>query len=225
MNSPARGTFITFEGIDGTGKSTQIRLLARWLRQRGYSVCTTREPGGTRAGERIRRLLLGSREAVTPFAELLMMYAARSQHLEEIIRPALARGEIVVSDRYNDSSFAYQGFGRGLGQDSVRLLDGLICGRTQPHLTIVLDASAPTGLSRAARRSRSRPLQRFEADGAAFQDRVRRGYLAMARKNPSRMKVVEAAQPVAAVQADIRQIVGTFLSARRVRPSAKKRTA
>lgn len=213
-----RGVFITLEGTDGTGKSTQLRLLASWLRRSGFSVCVTREPGGTRTGEEIRRLLLGpSGRSISPLTELLLMYAARAQHVEEVIRPALARGDVVLSDRYNDSSFAYQGYGRRLGADPVRALDSLVCGRTQPGLTILLDGSARTGLERAAQRSRGRPLRRFEGDGAGFQERVRQGYRALARNNPGRIKTVRAIRPVADIQAEIRKIVSAFLTARRTR--------
>lgn len=217
---PKHGVFITLEGTDGTGKSTQARLLASWLRRSGYSVCVTREPGGTKTGEQIRRWLLGaSGRAVSPLSELLLMYAARAQHLEEIVRPSLERGDVVLSDRYNDSSFAYQGHGRRLGSGPVRTIDSLVCGRMQPDLTILLDGSARTGLERAARRGRGRPLRRFEEDGARFQERVRQGYKTLARNNPGRIKTVRSGQTVAEVQAEIRKIVSAFLRARPVRPS------
>lgn len=215
-----RGFFITLEGTDGTGKSTQVRLLGAWLRRSGFRVCVTREPGGTQAGEQIRRWLLGpGGRKISPLAELLLMYAARAQHLEEVICPALARGDVVLSDRYNDSSFAYQGYGRNLGAELVESLDSLVCEQTQPDLTILLDGSARTGLERAVRRGRGQLLRRFEKDGAGFQERVRQGYRARARANPERMKVVSALRTVEEVQAEIREIVSTFLRAGRAQPS------
>lgn len=211
------GLFITLEGIDGTGKSTQFRLLAKYLRSRGLKVVATREPGGTRLGERIRQILLASDTvALAPLAELSLMYAARAQHVEEVVRPALARGAIVLSDRFNDASFAYQGFGRKLGIQTVRAFDRLVCGKTQPHLTILLDLDPRAALRRArgreARRNSSR--SRFELEGLRFQQRVRTGYLALARRDPRRVKVVRADRPVSEVQAEIRQVVERFLATR-----------
>src|ERR1035438_3445034 len=135
MNS---GLFITFEGIDGTGKSTQLSRAVRYIQKCGHQVLVTREPGGTRTGERIRDILLASKNGkLAPLTELTLMYAARAQRLEEQVRPALSRGDVVVSDRYNTASFAYQGYGRGLGAATVRAFDRVICGTTQPDLTII----------------------------------------------------------------------------------------
>src|SRR5712692_5862169 len=148
-----RGIFITFEGVDGAGKSTQQRLLVKHLETEGHSVCATREPGGTSLGEEIRHILLAvpagqvagprheirrgkSSVAPSPLAELALMYAARAQHLKEVVRPALERGQVVVSDRFNDASLAYQGYGRKLGVSAVRAFDRIVCGRTQPDLTL-----------------------------------------------------------------------------------------
>jgi len=211
------GVFITLEGIDGTGKSTQIRQLVRHLRKSGRQVLVTREPGGTRVGERIRAILLAaSTGRLAALAELALMYAARAQHLEEVVRPALQRGEIVVSDRYNDASFAYQGFGRKLGLRTVQAFDRIICGDTQADLTIVLDLNPGQALERAqgrdARQGTSRG--RFEAQGLQFYRRVRAGYLALARRAPLRVKVVRADQPVASVQNEIRAIVERLLASR-----------
>jgi dTMP kinase len=210
-----RGVFITLEGIDGAGKSTQLRRLVRHLRKRGYRVRATREPGGTRAGERIRDILLAaSTSRLSALAELTLMYAARAQHLEEVVRPALARGELVVSDRYNDASFAYQGYGRELGVAVVRAFDRIVCGETQPDLTIVLDVDPPLALARALGRETRRKSRhgRFESQGLQFHRRVRVGYLAIARRAPQRMKVVPADRAVNEVQAAIRQLVGEFLA-------------
>jgi len=209
------GLFITLEGIDGTGKSTQLRLLARHLKKRGLAVRVTREPGGTRVGERIRRILLASATArLDPLAELALMYAARAQHLQEVIRPALERGEIVLSDRYNDASLAYQGYGRQLGVETVRTFDRIVCGRTQPDLTLLLDLLPRLSLGRArARLSRQDSQQeRFERQGMAFHRRVRRGYLEIARTEPRRVKLVQADGLVAEVQAQIRKLVDNFLT-------------
>ena len=214
-----RGLFITLEGIDGAGKSTQARLLVRYLRRRGLPVRATREPGGTRVGERIRGILLASSsEALAPLAELSLMYSARAQHLAEVVRPSLARGEWVVSDRYNDASLAYQGYGRRLGVDVVKALDRVICGKTQPDLTIVLDLSPRRARVRARGRERGRnspSVDSFEAQGLKFHERVRTAYLGIARQDPRRVKVVRADRPPGQVQADIRKIVEALLMRRR----------
>ncbi|HZO99544.1 MAG TPA: dTMP kinase [Terriglobia bacterium] len=210
-----RGIFITLEGIDGTGKSTQLRLLVRHLRQLGYPVRPTREPGGTRVGERIRSILLASTtEKLAPLAELALIYAARAQHLEEVVRPALERGEVVVSDRYNDASFAYQGYGRKLGTRVVRAFDRTVCGGTQPDLTLLLDQPPEAALGRAKGRESRRKsrLGRFEAQGLQFHARVRRGYLAIARREKRRVRIIKADRSVDEVQASIRRVVDEFLA-------------
>ncbi len=211
-----RGILITLEGMDGTGKSTQSRLLVGHLRARGYRVCATREPGGTGVGEQIRGILLASRNKnLTALTELTLMYAARAQHLEEVVRPALDRGKVVISDRFNDASVAYQGYGRQLGVAAVRALDRIICGRTQPDLTLVLDLAPRLALKRARRRQNESGQGRFEAQGLKFHQRVRAGYLAIARQAPRRVKVVRANRPIAEVQAEIRNLVDAFLARRR----------
>jgi dTMP kinase len=217
-----RGIFITLEGIDGAGKSTQLRLLVKHLRKRGCRVVATREPGGTRVGEQVRGILLASRTGkLAPLAELALMYAARAQHLEQVVQPALARGEVVVSDRFNDASFAYQGCGRKLGVAAVWAFDQAVCGPTQPDLTIVLDLSPRASLKRAKGRElrRNSVRGRFEAEGLRFHERVRAGYLVIARGDPRRVKVVRADRPVAEVQAEIRTIVADFLARNRKRGS------
>jgi dTMP kinase len=215
------GLFITLEGIDGSGKSTQVLRLVAYLRRRGHKVCVTREPGGTSLGEEIRRILLASGQnarsgrerlwpaAIAPMAELALVYAARAQHLVDIVRPALGRGEIVVSDRYNDASLAYQGYGRKLGFETVRIFDRIVCGPTQPDLTIVLDLPPQVGLSRATLRERQRNSNhmRFEAEGVGFQRRVRAGYLEIARQQPVRVKLVRANQAVDRIEEEIRAFV------------------
>jgi dTMP kinase len=212
------GLFITLEGIDGAGKSTQLRLLASYLRENGYRVGMTREPGGTRIGEQIREILLASRNAqLAPLAELALMYAARAQHLQEVVRPALAGGDVVLSDRFNDASLAYQGYGRRLSGGAVRALDRIICGPTQPDLTLLLDMAPRVALQRAnTRESRIKSRhRRFEIAGLEFQERVRQGYLAIARRHPKRVKVVNADRSVEEVQHEIRQIVDKVLRRRR----------
>ncbi len=205
----ARGFFITLEGIDGSGKSTQFKRLVRYLRRRGYKVRATREPGGTPLGEKVRSILLAGTEALSPLTELVLFYAARAQHIEDVIRPALDRGEIVMSDRFNDCSFVYQGYARGLGTRAVRLLDRAICGPVQPDLTLVLDLEARVALRRAERRESRRDLKesRFEAEGVAFQERVRAGYRALAQREPQRVRLIRADRPAAEVEAEIRREV------------------
>lgn len=227
MKSP--GIFITLEGIDGTGKSTQMRLLVKHLRSRGHRVVVTREPGGTKLGEQIRAILLASQTCrVAPLAELALIYVARAQHLEEVVRPALARGQLVVSDRFNDASLAYQGHGRGLGEATVRAFDRIVCGRIQPQLTLLLDLDPRVALARAQGREmrRNSAHSRFEAQGLKFHQRVRAGYLAIAKRDPRRVKLVSADRPVTEVQAEICRIVDKFLDSnerdRRSPPKVKQ---
>lgn len=212
-----RGLFITFEGIDGTGKTTQFRLLADYLRRQCYPIRETREPGGTKLGERIRDILLASSTGGSaPLAELSLVYAARAQHLQEVVRPALARGEIVLSDRFNDASLAYQGSGRKLGFRTVMAFDKIICGKTQPDLTILLDMDPRRSLERAlGREAASNSRQgRFESQGLEFHARVRAGYLAVARSHPRRVKVVSAGQAVGVIHTEICGIIDAFLRKR-----------
>ena len=211
------GLFITLEGIDGTGKSTQYRLLVNYLKKLGCSVRATREPGGTRVGEQIRRVLLdSSTQKMSALAELALMYAARAQHLEEVVRPALARDQMVLSDRFNDASMAYQGYGRKLGTEIVRALDRIVCGPTQPNLTLLFDLAPRVALRRAQGRELRRNSRhgRFEAESLKFHERVRQGYLAIARQDPRRVKVVDADGPAELVQAEVRRLVDVFLAQR-----------
>ncbi|MGE5327628.1 MAG: dTMP kinase [Deltaproteobacteria bacterium] len=190
-------------------------LLARYLKRRGLPVSTTREPGGTVIGERIRGILLASStRGLAPMAELALMYAARAQHLEQVVRPALARGEIVLSDRYNDASMAYQGYGRNLGPEVVKALDRVICGTTQPNLTLILDLPVRRSLTRAIGREKRRESRRgrFEAEDLKFHQRVRAGYLAIARLQARRVKLIRADRPVDEIQSEIRVHVEALLS-------------
>jgi len=196
-----RGKFITLEGLDGTGKSTQIRMLGAALRAGGHKVVETREPGGTPTGERVRKLLLDSGTAgLAPAAEMALMFASRTQHIAEVIEPALAAGSIVLCDRFTDSTEAYQGSGRRLGSEPVRELHRVLCGNLQPDLTLLLDSNPGASLGRARRRnqralksaSRSHDENRFEQETRAFFARVREGYLAIARREPGRVVIVDA---------------------------------
>jgi len=197
--TPRRGTFITFEGLDGCGKSTQLERLAGKLREAGLPVTVTREPGGTATGNKIRQLLLDTRTThLDPLAELALMFASRAQHLSEIILPALARGEVVLSDRFTDSSEAYQGGGRKLGGELVLELDRILCGDLKPDLTILMDSDVAASVERARRRNQSRisaeeaDENRFERENRAFFTRVQSAYLDIAKREPERVLVVDA---------------------------------
>lgn len=197
-----RGRFITVEGGEGVGKSTNIRFLTGLIEQRGYTVRETREPGGTPLAERIRELLLGHGEEPLPdTAELLLFFAARSLNIENLVRPALAAGEWVVCDRFTDASRAYQGCGRGLSRERIETLADWVHGDLQPDLTILLDAPADVGRSRAEKRGAA---DRLESEQAAFYQRVRDGYLALADAEPRRFAVIDASGELADVQASIR---------------------
>src|ERR1700737_3955247 len=184
------GKFITFEGLDGTGKSTQLRKLAIALRAAGFKVVETREPGGTPTGEKIRRVLLDSSTGgLSPLAEMALMFASRAQHVAELIQPALEQGSLVLCDRFTDSTEAYQGSGRQLGSEPVLGLHRVLCGDLQPDLTILLDSDAASSLGRARRRNQRAARNRrrghggenpFEQETRTFFARVREGYLAIA---------------------------------------------
>jgi dTMP kinase len=194
-----RGTFITFEGLDGCGKSTQLDRLAGKLREAGLTVTITREPGGTATGNKIRQLLLDTRTAhLDPRAELALMFASRAQHLAEIILPALARGEIVLCDRFTDSSEAYQGGGRKLGSQPVLELHRVLWGNLNPDLTILMDSDVAASVERARRRNQARisaeeaDENRFERENRTFFTRVHTAYLDIAKREPERVFVVDA---------------------------------
>ena len=196
-----RGKFITFEGLDGTGKSTQMRKLATVLREAGHKVVETREPGGTPTAEKIRKVLLDSGTAgLAPLAEMALMFASRAQHIAEVIEPGLAAGAIVLCDRFTDSTEAYQGSGRKLGSEPVRQLHCVLFGDLQPDLTILMDSNPRASVNRARRRnqktsktsSRGHDENRFEQETRAFFGRVRDGYLAIAKREPGRVVMVDA---------------------------------
>jgi dTMP kinase len=193
----SRGRFITFEGLDGCGKSTQLERLAAALRTEKLPVVVTREPGGTATGEKIRQLLLDtSTSALAPLAELALMFASRAQHIKEVIQPALAEGSIVLCDRFTDSTEAYQGGGRKLGSEPVLALHRTLFGEFQPDLTILMDSDVAASVERARRRNRARisgnDENRFERENRAFFGRVRNAYLAIAAREPQRVVVVDA---------------------------------
>ncbi|MGB9203961.1 MAG: dTMP kinase [Terriglobales bacterium] len=216
---PARGKFITFEGLDGSGKSTQVEKLARSLRAHGLSVTVTREPGGTTAGEKIREVLLHSATSgLSPHTEMALMFASRAQHIHEIILPALAEGRVVLCDRFTDSTEAYQGGGRKLGTKAVLQMHEILCGNLQPDLTIMLDNEVAFSVERARRRNRrhkgarpdkgsDRDENRFEQESRAFFGRVRHAYLAIATREPHRVHVINARGTPSETHAAIMELV------------------
>jgi dTMP kinase len=199
-----RGLFITVEGGEGAGKSTNIACIADYLRSHGVELVVTREPGGTRLGEDIRGVLLRPRdEPVEPLAELLLLFAARTQHLQQVILPALTAGRWVICDRFTDASYAYQCGGRGLPASAVRTLETLVQGELRPDYTLLLDAPVEIGLERVQGRGE---LDRFEQEQLAFFHRVRDTYLQLARESSGRFHVVDAGLPLPEVQARLREI-------------------
>jgi dTMP kinase len=219
-----RGKFITFEGLDGTGKSTQLRKLAAALRAAGHNVVETREPGGTATGEKIRRVLLDSKtQGLSPMAEMALMFASRAQHIAEVIQPALEHGQIVLCDRFTDSTEAYQGYGRKLGSEDVLNLHRVLCGGLQPDLTILLDSDPGLSVGRARRRNQQANHRahkngnkggdenRFEQQNRAFFARVHAGYLAIAAREPQRVVQVDASGSPSQTHRKIMEVLGQTL--------------
>jgi len=205
-----RGRFISVEGGEGAGKSTNIAVIREQLLDAGLRVLVTREPGGTPLAEEIRGLLLARREErVCAETELLLMFAARMQHVELVVEPALARGDWVVSDRFFDATAAYQGAGRGMGVPRVQALRSLLLGDFAPDLTLLLDLPVECGMARLAERGAP---DRFEVEGRAFFGRVRDAYLSLARDEPGRFRVIDASRPLSVVQHAVRDAVGCFLA-------------
>ena len=203
------GLFITLEGPEGAGKSTNREYLAQRLREHGLDVVLTREPGGTPLAERIRELLLTpADEPMNSDTELLLVFAARAQHLAQVIRPALARGAVVLCDRFTDATYAYQGGGRGLAFQRIEQLEQFVQGEMRPDLTLIFDLPVAIGLSRAAARGR---LDRFEQEGLGFFEAVRNAYLERARQKPQRYRVIDAGQSLTSVQADLDGILPEIL--------------
>ena len=200
------GLFISFEGIEGCGKTTQSLLLARWLKGRGHQVIVTREPGGTPIAEKIRRVLLDpGNHRMAPLSELLLLEASRAQHLAQVIVPALKAGKTVICDRFADSSTAYQGYGRGMDLEMINRLNQIAVGGCWPRLTLVFDLPVEQGFARACKRKRS--LDRMERQQKAFHQKVRRGFLAIAQAEPDRVKVLDGSFPPDVIQAAVRQLV------------------
>ncbi|WP_153117465.1 dTMP kinase [Rhodocyclus tenuis] len=208
MNASQRGRFITFEGIDGAGKSSQIEYVVGLLRARGLHVVATREPGGTPLGEKLRELLL--HEPMHLETEALLMFAARREHLAQLIEPALARGDWVVCDRFSDATWAYQGGGRGLDRDKFAQLEQWVHGHLQPDLTLLFDLPHSVAQGRIA--AQARGLDRFEQERADFHERVRDAYLERAVAAPQRMHVVDANQTPADIRKELEQTIANICS-------------
>ncbi|MGK0440404.1 MAG: dTMP kinase [Pseudohongiellaceae bacterium] len=204
------GKFITVEGVEGVGKSTNIHFIADALKKSGINVVLTREPGGTPLAEDMRQLLLTPREEkVAPQAELLLMFAARAQHINEVIAPALERGDWVLCDRFTEATYAYQGGGREMGFDVIAQLEQLVQGGLRPDCTFLLDAPIEVGMARAKKRG---ALDRFEQEKLDFFERVRQAYLSMSDVYPERFVVIDASQDLAGVQVDLGGQLQTLLA-------------
>ena len=204
-----RGKFITIEGTEGVGKTTNIAFIKQWLDDNGISFINTREPGGTPLAEEIRQVLLSNRdEKVCSKAELLMMFAGRAQHIDQVIEPQLALGNWVLCDRFTDATYAYQGAGREMGDDLIKDLETMVQGDMRPDLTLILDVPVELGLERAGKRSEP---DRFELEKTDFFNRVRQAYLSMATNNPQRYKIIDASQTLEHVQLQIADTLNSFL--------------
>ncbi len=211
------GVFITFEGIDGSGKTTQLRRLASDLKARGLDAITTREPGGTSLGMRLRAAVLDVAEQVDPLAELLLYAADRAQHVRALVRPALAQGRIVLSDRYADATVAYQGAGRGFAPELIMQVIELATGGLKPDLTLVFDLPVQAGTARTRRRARAgRAGDRLDAEDASFHQRVRDAYLQLAATEPKRVRVINASRSIDETHARMLDVVLPFLTERGV---------
>ncbi len=213
------GRFITLEGVEGVGKSTNLAYVWNTLEEAGLDCLQTREPGGTPLAEEVRQLLLSPRdEPVSETAELLLMFAARAQHLSGLIEPALAAGRWVLCDRFTDATYAYQGGGRGMCQATIASLESLVQGARRPDLTLLLDLPVEVGLARAAQRGEP---DRFERERGEFFDRVRRAYLARAQAEPQRFRVIDASRSLDDVQAQIAAVLNAFIVASASEPAGR----
>jgi dTMP kinase len=214
------GTFITFEGIDGSGKSTQLRLLHNFLRANGWNPLVTREPGGTPVGLRLRAALLDATEEVDPLTELLVFAADRAQHVRRVIRPALEAGQVVISDRYADATIAYQGGGRGFPPELISEIVYLATEGLKPDLTVLFDVSIEESTHRTTRRSTGKNSankagrDRLDIEDAAFHTRVREAYMVIANAEPERIKVVDASGPVEQTHERVKDLIVSFLRSR-----------
>jgi dTMP kinase len=205
-----RGRFITIEGTEGVGKTTNIEYIKQWLDTNHISFVSTREPGGTPLAEEIRELLLANREEkVCRKAELLMMFAGRAQHIDQVIEPQLAAGNWVLCDRFTDATYAYQGAGREMGSELIASLETMVQASMRPDLTLVLDVPVELGLERAGKRSEP---DRFELEKTDFFNRVRNSYLSMAEQNPQRYKIIDASKTLEVVQQQIAYTLNNFLT-------------
>ncbi|HPQ95110.1 MAG: dTMP kinase [Thiothrix sp.] len=221
-----QGRFITFEGGEGGGKSTNLQFAADWLRQRGIAVLATREPGGTVMAEAIRALLLNpDLPAMHADTELLLMFAARNEHLQHKILPALAQGQWVLCDRFTDASYAYQGYGRGLPLERIRILEQWVQGVLQPDQVLLFDLDGATGMQRVQTRNQASQTRkdRFERESGDFFEKVRQGYLARAAQAPERFQVLDAARPLSEVQARLAGILAALIRLSPVVPGVPDR--
>ena len=207
-----KGKFITFEGIDGSGKSTQLRMLAEVLAARGLDVVTTREPGGTILGQHLREAFLETTETVAPMAELLAFAADRAQHVEFLIKPAIAAGKIVISDRYADATFAYQGAGREFPEEKVNQVIDLATGGLKPDLTLFFDIPVETAISRMSDRDETQAKKnRMDEETTEFYWRAREAYLGIAKREPERFRIVDASGSIAEIHAAVVDVVDELL--------------
>jgi dTMP kinase len=196
-NNFSDGFFITFEGIEGAGKSTLIEFIEKFLLEKGCRVIKTREPGGTKIGEQIREILLNNKNYIEDDAELLLMFAARAQHIKEVIFPALESKHIVLCDRFTDASYAYQGGGRGIEASRINLLEKWVQGDLTPDLTILLDLDVNVGMKRTVNRGKT---DRFESEDSVFFEKIRECYLEIAEDNPQRFRIINAEKPIESVK-------------------------
>jgi dTMP kinase len=210
-----RGRFITLEGVEGAGKTTQLPVVRELVEAAGHEVNITREPGGTPLGEAIRALVLQHRtEVMGAEAELLLMFAARAEHLKAVIHPALAAGKWVICDRFTDATYAYQGGGRGVPLERIAALEQWVQGAFRPDLTLAFDVPVAIGLERARGRARESAPDRFESEQQAFFERVRTAYLKLARSDPRRYRVIDAMQPLEAVTTEVQRVIRVFIEER-----------
>lgn len=203
-----RGQFITFDGIDGAGKTTQINRLAEQLRKAGKTVYITREPGGTALSEKIRELLLSTENRMSPTTELLLMFAARAEHVEAVLRPKVENGEWVICSRFSDATMAYQGYARGVNLDKIKTIAEVVHGDFNPDLSLFLDL--PAEVAAARRIERGEAVDRFEAEDIAFMKAVRQGYLSIAKAQPKRCKVIDATENIEQMAKAIWQAVSNL---------------
>lgn len=209
------GIFITFEGIDGSGKSTQLRLLSSFLRLNGCDLVVTREPGGTPLGLRLRAALLDAQEQVDPLTELLVFAADRAQHVRRMLRPALETGRIVISDRYYDATVAYQGAGRGFAPELIKQIVQLATDGLKPDLTLLFDLPVSECIMRTGRRSNDRQkADRLDSEDVEFHERVRQAYLEIAAAEPERVRVINSSGPVEETHAKVQEIILAFLQSK-----------